>query len=371
MSYTYDQLAGLVATTHTKYPRQELTITWDDHNFEGARIFNQDSMKKQGGTTISGRALLSPTGNARYVGYYEVDELAQGETVHSFTMPWARVTTNWSWDEFEILQNKSNPEGFIDLAKVKETQAMWDLANLFEEAIWQAPTSATDDKFPRGVPYYIRMADADVAIGSAGDFIGQTIRYRNASTGTDCSGIDAAVYTTWKNWVDIYTAVNNDLITKLRKAFIYSKFRAPLGATAFEQRKAAKTRIYTGFTNKVNMYDYLDAKDDVHTTKEVFGRMVVTEGTDMMINGYDVMAIDDLEGATDPVTGDTTDPWYCINFSHFQPIVYSGYWMNVKGPVHGGTKQHTVWTMFKDGAHNIWCDSPRSAGFVIHKAITS
>jgi len=368
MSYTYDQLSGLVGTVHTKYPKQELTVTWDDHNFEAARIFNQESIKKQGGTTITGKAVLSPTGNARYVGYYEVDELSQGETIHEYTMPWARVTTNWSWDEFEILQNKSNPEGFIDLAKVKEMQAMWELAQLFELALWQAPTSSSDDKYPRGVPYYIRMLTKDTT--TAG-FVGKTIRYRNASTGTDCSGIDANVYSQWANWGDLYTAVNNDLITKLRKAMLYSGFKAPLGANQFEVRKAAKKRIYTGFTNKVDMFDYLDAKDDLHQTKESFGRMVVTEGTDMLINGLDVMSIDSLEGATDPETGSTTDPWYCIDFAHFMPVVYSGYWMNVKGPVHGGTKQHTVFTMFKDGAHNVLCDNPRQAGFVIHKAITS
>jgi len=370
MGYTYDQLAGLVAFTHTRYPKQELTVTWDDNRFEAARIFNQESMKKQGGTTITGKAILSPTGNARYVGYYEIDELSQGETAHTFTMPWARVTTNWSWDEFEILQNKSNPEGFIDLAKVKEMQAMWDLANLFEDCLWQAPTSATDDKFPRGVPYYIRMADADAS--TVGDFVGQTIRYRNGTTGTDCAGIDAAVYSTWKNWADTYTAVDNSLVKKLRTAFLYQEFKPPIGAEQFEVRKAAKARIYTGRPVKASLFDYLDAKDDVHQTKEVFGRMVVSNGgTDMMINGLDVVGIKSLDAATDPETGDDTDPIYYIDFSHFQPIVYAGYWMERRGPVHGGTKQHTVWTMFKDGAHNVWCDSPRSAGFVIHKALTS
>jgi hypothetical protein len=354
---------------HTKYPKNELTVTWDDNRFEAARIFNQESIKKQGGTTITGKVMFSPTGSARYVGYYEVDELSQGEDIQEFTMPWCRMTTNWSWDEFEILQNRSNPEGFIDLAKAKEMQAMWDLAKLFEEALWQAPTSASDDKYPRGIPYYIRMLDAD---STTAGFNGQTIRYRNGSTGTTCSGIDASTYTNWKNWAATYTAVNNDLITTLRTAFLYSEFKPPLGATQFEQRKAAKQRVYTGRPVKAALFDYLDAKDDVHQTKEAFGRMVVSNGgTDMMINGLDVVGIKSLDAATDPVTGDDTDPIYCVDLSYLQPVVYSGYWMNTRGPVHGGTKQHTVWTMFKDGAHNIWCPDPRSAGIVIHKAITS
>lgn len=370
MSYTYDQLAGLIAFTHTRYPKQELTITWDNNRYEAARIFNQDSIKKQGGTTITGKALLSPTGNARFVGYYEIDELAQGETSHTFTMPWARLTTNWSWDEFEILQNKSNPEGFIDLAKVKEVQAMWDLANLLETALWNAPTSASDNKYPRGIPYYIRMVDKDSSTG--GDFVGKTIRFRDGSTSTVCSDIDANTYPQWRNWADLYTAVDNTLVKKLRKAFLYQEFRPPLGADQFEVRKAAKQRIYTGRPVKADLFDYLDTKDDLHQTKEVFGRMIVSNGgTDMMINGVDVVGLSTLDAPTDPETGSATAPIYFVDLSHLTPFVYSGYWMERRGPVHGGTKQHTVWTMYKDGACNIWCDSPRSAGFVIHKAITS
>mgnify|MGYP001766185363 CR=1 FL=1 len=370
MAYNYDQLAGLVGTTHTMYPKQELTITWDSHRYEAARIFNQESIKKQGGTSITGKAILSPQGNARFTGYYDKDDLAQGETLHTYNMPWCRFTTNWSWDELEIIQNKSDPEGFIDLAKVKEMQAIWDLANLFEAALWQAPTNANDDKFPRGIPYYIRWMNKDTT--TAG-WVGKTIRYRDTSTGTNCSGIDSNVHPQWCNWADLYTAVDDDLMSRLRKAFMYTRFKAPLGATQFEKRAAAKRRVYTSFTVKQKLFDYLDAKDDMHTTKEALGRMVVSPdgGTDMLINGHDVVEIDTLESQTDPETTDSPESIYCVDFAHLMPVVYSGYWMQTRGPVHGGTQQHTVFTMFKDGAFNILCDSPRQAGFVLHKALTA
>jgi len=367
MGYTYDQLSGLVATVHTKYPKNELTVTWDDSRFEAARVLNQDNIKKQGGTTITGKAMLNPQGNARWIdGYYEKDQLAQGETLHEFTMPWKRFTTNWSWDEFEILQNKSDPEGFIDLAKVKEMQAQWNLAQLFEAAFWTTPTSATGKEM-RGLQYYIRP----ITISSTtGGYVGKTIYFLNGTTSTECAGIDADVYSQWCNWADIYTAVNEDLVKKLRKAFLKSKFRAPLGATQFEVRKGAKRRVYCGATTKLDLYSYLDAKDDVHQSKETLGRMVVGEGTDLLINGHDVMDIDELEDIA--VTGSSSDfdPIYCVDFAHFVPVVYSGYWMKRRGPVHGGTLQHTTFTMFIDGAVNVWCDSPRSAGFVIHKALS-
>ena len=368
MAYTVEQLSGLIATTHTKYPKQELTVTWDDHRFEAARIFNSDNIKKQGGTSITGKAMLSPSGNARWVEYYEKDQLGQGESFHEFTMPWKRFTTNWSWDELEILQNHSDPEGFIDLAKAKEMQAMWDLAKLFEASFWVAPTSSSSKEI-RGLPYFIRMLDAD---STTGGFEGKTIRFQDGTTSTECAGIDANVYSQWANWADVYTAVNEDFVKRIRIAFMKSNFRAPMGATQFEVRKAAKRRVYTGFTVKNDLFSYLDAKDDVHQSKETLGRMVVSEGTDMLINGHDVIEIDSLDTVTDPQYGVTTPyPLYCVDFSHFYPIVYSNYWMKTTGPIHGGTIQHTVWTMFKDGACNCWSDSPRQAGFVLHKAILS
>lgn len=368
MSYTIDQLSGLIATTHTKYPKQELTITWDDHRFEAARILNKDSIKKQGGTTITGKAMLDQTGNARWVDFYEKDQLGQGETLHEFTMPWKTFTTNWSWDEKEILMNRHDPEGFIDLAKVKEVQAQWNLAKLFEDSFWVAPTSSTSKEM-RGLSYYVRMINAD---STTAGWTGKTIRFRDTTTSTECAGIDANVYSQWCNWADIYTSINDDFVDRVRKAFLYSKFRAPLGATQFEVRKGAKRRCYTGQTVKLALYKYLDAKDDVHASKETLGRMVVSEGTDLLINGHDVMDIDALESYVDPQYAVTTPyPFFCVDFSHFTPITFTGYWMEKRGPIHGGTIQHTVWSMFIDGMVNIWSDSPRSAGFVIHKAIVS
>lgn len=244
---------------------------------------------------------------------------------------------------------------------------MWNLAKLFEASFWKTPTSATSKEM-RGLQYYIRMMNKDTTTDG---FVGKTIRYQDGTTSTECAGIDANVHSEWCNWAGLYTAVNNALIKTLRTAFMYSGFSAPLGATQFEVRKAAKRRIYTGLDVKADLFDYLDAKDDVHQSKETFGRMVVTEGTDMLINGHDVIGIDALTAMTDVETTDVASPIYCVDFSHFFPVVYSGYWMKVTGPVHGGTIQHTTWTMFKDGACNCWSDSPRASGFVVHKALTA
>lgn len=368
MGYTQAQLEGLLKTTHERFPVNELSIYWDSDEYEFTRIFNKDGIKQRAGTKITGRALLSPTGSCRFVGYYDQDELSQGETLHAFEMPFCYYTANWSWDEKEILENKDDPEGFIDLAKVKETQAMWSIAQKFEERGWKAPTSATDEKFIRGVPYYIRMMDKDTSVDG---FVGKTIRYEGGTTGTICMGIDASVHSQVRNWAALYTTVDASLVTKFRTAFEYSTFKAPLIASDFNARKSAPRRIYTGKANKVALLDFLDAKDDMHTTKDALGRMVVTQGNDCLINGCDVRGLRELDNFTDPETGDTADPWYYVDFSYLKPYVRRGYWMKRFGPVHGGRLQHTTYSMFIDGSCNTWSDNLRSNGFVIHKALSA
>jgi hypothetical protein len=368
MGYTQAQLAGLLATTHEKFPDNELNITWDDNRWEWLRIFNQEATVTKSGTYIMDKVLLDEEGTARYVDFYEEDELSQGIEILETTTPWCRFTANWSWDELEILESKDDPEGFIDLAKAKETQAMWNLSKLIENRGFQCPTSATDNKFPRGFPYFIRWMDADTTTDG---FVGQTIRFANGSSSTTCAGIDASTYTNWKNWAALYTNVDATLITKFRTAFEYSTFIPPMIANDMAARRSAPRRIYCSQANKVALLDFLDAKDDMHTTKDALGRMVVTQGNDCMINGVDVRSMKNLNSLTDPVTGDSPEPWYYVDFTYFQPVVRKGYWMKRMGPVHGGTKQHSVYTMFVDGAHNVRCTNAREAGFVIHKALTA
>lgn len=360
-------LADFIAVTLNDLPKQYFEVTWDNQDYEACRIYQNERMVIDGGEKIERKVMLSPTGNARYRRLYDTDEPSVGDVMHTIQVPWVQLGTNYSWDKRELLRQKNNAKGFINLLKVRRIDGLWDLANLIEERFWKTPTNSSDDLYPYGVPYYIRMVDAD---STTGGFVGKTIRYQDGSTGTNCAGIDSNTQSRWRNYANVYTAVDNALLKKLRLAFMYTRFKAPLYVNDPAQKRNAAKRFYTDFNVCAELMDLADAKDDNHIGKDVLSNLRVDDGGLVTINRLPVVPIPQLNDVTDPETTDAPEPIYCINFEKFIPYVHEGDWMDEGEPM-TDRGQHTTFTVFLDGSHNNLCTNVREAGFVIHKALTS
>jgi hypothetical protein len=360
-------LVDLIETTLPDLPKQYFEVTWTNNDYEACRIYQQDRMEVDGGTSIKRKLMLSPTGNARYRRLFDTDEPAVGDVMHEIEVPWTQIGTHYSWDKVEILRNKNSAKGFIRLLETRRIDGLWSLADLIEERFWKTPDSATDDLNPFGVPYYIVMLDAN---STTAGFSGQTIRFQNAATSTVCAGLDAATYTQWKNYAATYTKVDNSLLKTFRTAFLKTKFKAPLMLNDPAQPRNAAKRIYCDADVAVSLQELADAKDDNHTGKEVLGNIRMDDGGLVYINRLPVVYINQLDGVTDPVTATATAPIYCVDFNKFIPYVQDGYWMEESEPM-TDRGQHTTFTIFLDGSHNNLCTNRRQAGFVIHKPIVS
>lgn len=361
MSITNSQAIDLIAVTLNDLPKQEMEVTWDHNDYEFCRIYQQDRIVIDGGTMIERKVTFSPTGNARYRRMYDTDTPHVEDKIKTIKVGWTQVGTNYSWDKFEILQNKNSAKGFINLLKTRRMTGLWDLANLIEERAWITPTDSNDDLYPNGVPYYLNMFDADGNINTGSGFVGATIVYQDASTGVVCAGIDAAAEEKWRNYAAVYTDVNNAMLKAFRVAFMRTKFKAPLFVNDPSNKQAKSKRIYAGYDLITDLMELADLKDDNHKGKDVLSNLTVNDGGLCLVNRLPVVYIDELDDAS-------YSPMYCVDFSKFIPVVHDGYWMEEGEPVSGGTSQHTAFTVFLDGAHNNLCINRRSAGFVMHKS---
>lgn len=360
-------LVDLIETTLPDLPKQYFEVTWTNNDYEACRIYQQDRMEVDGGTSIKRKLMLSSTGNARYRRLFDTDEPVVGDVMHEIEVPWTQIGTYYSWDKVEILRNKNSAKGFIRLLETRRIDGLWSLADLIEERFWKTPDTATDDLNPYGVPYYIVMLDAN---STTAGFNGQTIRFQNAATSTVCAGLDAAEYTQWKNYAATYTKADNSLLKTFRTAFLRTKFKAPLMLNDPAQPRNAAKRIYADADTTVSLQELADAKDDNHTGKEVLGNIRMDDGGLVYINRLPVVYINQLDGVTDPVTATATSPIYCVDFNKFIPYVQDKYWMEESEPM-TDRGQHTTFTIFLDGSHNNLCTNRRQAGFVIHKPIVS
>jgi hypothetical protein len=294
---------------------------------------------------------------------FDTDEPKFGDSIHTIEVHWALVGTNASWDEFEILQQKNSEKGYVNLVQTRKDKSIIDLADLIEETMIAAPASATDKKTPFTLPYYLRVLNTAGTINTSAGFNGATVTYGNGTTGTVIAGIDAAVEEKWRNWCAPYTTINNAFLKAYRQACIKTRFRPPitLDTPLMKERKAKMVSI-AGTGMVLDIMELVDKKDDNHTAtgKEALGGLLVVNGDLVSINRTPILPLDTLDSAS-------YTPLYTIDLAYFKPVVHDGYWMKVTPPMVGGRMQHTTYTSFIDGAHNILVENIRKCGFVLHK----
>jgi hypothetical protein len=353
-------LADLISVTLNDLPKQNFEVGWDNQDYEFCRIYQNERMVVDGGTNIERKVMLDHTGNARYRRSFDTDQPTVGDVMSTITVPWTQIGTNYSWDKFEILQNKNSAKGFISLMKIRRVDGLWSLAELIEDRAWKTPTSATDDLYPNGVPYYMNVKNAAGSVNATAGFVGATIDYQGGSTGTICAGIDAATETKWRNYAAIYTQVDNALLKAFRLAFMYTRFKAPIIVNDPQEKRSGAKRVYTDFDTVADLQQLADQRDDNHTGKDVLGNIMMDETGLVYLNRLPVVPIPQLNGAA-------YTPIYCLDFTKFIPYVHDGYWMEEEDPM-TDRGQHTTFSVFVDGAHNNLCLNRRTAGFVMHKS---
>ena len=362
MSVRQDDLADVIAITINDLPKQEFEVGWDNQDYEACRIYQNERMVIDGGNQIERKVMLDQSGNARYRRAYDTDAPKVSEVMHTIKAPWTRIGTNYSWDDFELLQNKNSAKGFISLMKTRRIDGLWSLAEEIEERFWKTPESSTDDLYPYGVPYYLSYyTDTSGTLNtSTGAFNGKAVKFQDASYSYNRANINSNTEPKWRNFCGVYTAVDNALLKAFRLAFMYTRFKAPLILNDPQNKRTAAKRVYTDFDTCAEIMDLADQKDDRHTGKDVLSNLKIDDTGLCYVNRLPVVPIPALNDAS-------YSPIYCVDFTKFIPYVHDGYWMKEGEPM-TSRGQHTTFTIFLDGAHNNLCLNLRTAGFVMHKS---
>lgn len=364
-------LLDLLATTLKDLPKDQFEVMWDSQAYEFCKIYQENKRQIDGGTSIQRNVILDRNGRAKYRRLYDTDEPVVDQNQFTINVPWVQLSTDYSWDVLEIMRNKNSSKGFINLLEARRTERLWDLAELIETRGWQTPTNVGNTLYPNGIPYYINYLNDGV---TAGGFAGQTIRYQDGSTGTLCAGIDASAEPKWRNYADVYSKIDNSLLRKLRQAVRTTRFKpAPNVPTPGKDAIGSTIRLYANNNVCTEMEDLADKRDDNNAPTDLAGKMLHNFDGTVFFNKMPLVYIPQLDGLTvagGSGTSNTPDPIYCIDWSKLQPIVQDGYWMEESKPM-VDRGQHTTFTVYMDACHQNLCINRRTAGFVIHKALTA
>jgi hypothetical protein len=72
---------------------------------------------------------------------------------------------------------------------------------------------------------------------------------------TSKGGIDPTANAKWRNWADVYTAIDGDFVKKMRKAFHATGFKSPMLASDLKDGPTSKFRIYMGLNTLTDFED--------------------------------------------------------------------------------------------------------------------
>jgi hypothetical protein len=363
-----DAITDAIATTLKALPDDQYEIMWDSHSYEITQVLTENRRSIDAGTTIQRNVMLDRHGRARFRRMFDTDHPTVDQNQHTIDVPFAYFSTDYSWDEVELLVNRK-PAGFINYIQSRKAERMWDLAELIEERGWSAPTSATDKLYPYGIPYYVNYLDNG---STTGGFHAKTIRYQNGTTGTICAGIDAGAEAKWRNYADVYTKVDNSLLIKLRQAVRRTRFKpAPNVQSKGDDKVGSPIKLYANDEVVTELETLADSRDDNNTPGDLAGKVLYNRDGATQFNKLPIMHIDQLDGET--VTdgaGASFSPnsIICVDWTKLQPVVRDGYWMVEKKP-QTDRGQHTTFTVYLDGSVNFLAVNRRTLGFRLHRPI--
>ena len=360
MGVTMEDHLDLLRTTLRDLPRGNYEVMWTYQQYEFNRIFEEQRTVIDGGTSVKRNVFLDHTGQAKFRQMFDTDAVSVANVHKEIDVPWTQLSTQYSWDVLELKTQANSAKGYISLIKTRVADAMWAWADLIEVRGWQTPTSATDKLYPYGIPYFLNNADSGTTTGG---FNGQTITYGDASTGTNCAGIDAAVEAKWRNYTDVYTTVDNSLLKKFRSAFRQTRFFPPSFINNPGEDARYERVIYVQGSVFDSIGDLLDKRDDNTAPVDALGsvRVKINDRGTPFVNGHPMVYVPPLDDLN------SYGEIYAVDWTKMQAIIQDGYWMEEKGPMES-PGQHTVLVTYVDGRCCILCTNRRTAGFVLHTA---
>lgn len=337
---TPDQIHDFVTLTLSHFKKRKWTdLSLEHQHYVASGIITEKAVKEQGGKDVSFRLKTKNTGNARNTGLFAQDSAKVEDVMIAANVPWAKQTGNYSYDvDEDIFQ--SDRETIIEELKIREHDAMSDLAELNEENLWSSPVSAAD-KRPMGIPFWMQK---DAVTTPDGGFNGGN----PAGFSGGCAGVDSSLYPRWRNWTFGYNDVtSSDMVRKVKKSLAFTHFVAPVPHPELGYGDASHC-IYTTYRVQEPLERLAESRNDN------LGNDVAKYINQVVIGGVPVKWVPYLEA------NDLSDPLYGVCWRVFRPFVKKGCNMRRSKPMAApGNTQHTVKTIHVDTWMNYICYNRR------------
>lgn len=339
MALTPEQLDDFVNLTLNSFKRNKWTdLSTQYQHYVFAKLVTDKLVMAQGGPRIEFKIKTRNTGNARASGLYDTDQIGVEDVTIAASVGWSKQTTGFAYDIDED-GFQTDRESIIKILKIREHDALTDMAELNEEHLWSAPASPQEKPMrPYGIPFWIQKNNT-----TDGDFLGGN----PAGFSDGAAGVSSAAVPRWRNWAFGYTRINrDDFVRKIKKSLTFTEFQAPVphpelgyGSTKYE--------MYSTYRVQEPLERLAESRNDN------LGSDVAKYMNQVTIGGVPLRWVPYLEH------NDVSDPVYGINWGVLRPYSKKGANMR-RSPVLRAPGQNTVRRVHIDNWMNFCCVNRRA-----------
>lgn len=281
----------------------------------GNRAFKENAV---GGSDIRFQVLLETSGNASFTKPHATTSTSQSASGTQGVVPFRYAESSYVFDERELKRNMDKAKLF-SLQEQRSVEAITDMAELIETAIWNGATS-DDGVTPFGFNNYWLQTSATEGFNGGAP----------AGFAAGCAGVLDDKY---QNYTDDYTAyTRDDVFTKIRRALIKTNWRpvAPGGIPDPGPGGARRSGLYCNTETLLSFQNMLeDRNSNLGPSINPYG--------EVMVNGAATIT------AVPTLDSDTTYPILGIDWS--TAAVVQDEWMYRSGPTrlpHINDREHRV-----------------------------
>lgn len=368
-SITLDQAIDIGHSTLQHIQTKKAANTFLYETYSAFNSYWRDRVRFQGGDKIEGEIVLGDEGNAKHSGLWDEDTHNVVNITKTYELKGRHATSNFSYNVIEADLNRG-PERVYNLFQVKYDNMCREVVDKVYAAMWGAPSSASDETLPYGIPCWLSIGTN----GSTGGWTGYQSRYNDGNTpGTafDTAGLTSDA-TTNARWASYYADHNGNLddslLLLLDKACTKLNFEGPQFPKSIDLNTPGYSPSFSLYTsyNVQSKVKQLYAKSDDQMgfrPNAHFGK--VPEFKSMALQYVPV-----LDTANNSLYG--TDPIFGVNHNMIFPMVLNGWDFDISKPEKRTSgNQHLVATVYCDVFYQNWCLNRRHAGFQISQHGTS
>lgn len=362
---TVEQAIDLGQATLESFEQDALQVALKHQSYEVLnQWFKGDKIQLDGGDRVTRYITLRDAGNAQHVRMYDVDTPNVANVDEVIRVNWTHAQVSFTYSIKELAMNKGNRSRIYSLLKQRRLNAFREFADLLEEAAWETPSSATDDRSPFGIPAWLAPMDNGETAGSQ-NFLGYKGYYTTADDSTSQftnTGNVTSSATTNPRWANFYSDhqgnLDDRLLKRLARAFRKTKFQSPM----FASQAIDPESSFSNFRLYTNDAVIAEVEEIARKSDDRLGADLGKYAGSTIYKGIPFKYVDVLDTELTFVRG--ANPIYGVNHNHFYPVCLDGENFRVNKPM-SKVGQHNVVTVYVDLSYAYICDNRRVGGFLI------